>query len=346
MTSSGKIAQQDRKRRTIGFLGWVWRILLGLIALVVLLACAGLAYQAVATQIDRQKFPPPGQRLDVGGYHLHIHCVGQGSPTVVLDAGGGNSSASWGLVQPAVASSTRVCAYDRAGMGWSDLGPTRRDMKQQVRELHALLDRAGVQDSYVLVGHSYGARIARVYAKDYPREVDGIVLVDPGTLDDDPRFPPERHTELAGEERQVSLARWLAPFGVVRLLQPQSPYGDLSRQQGGANDAFGVTTKYFRAITDQYRAMPETYRQEREVTTLGSMPLIVVSATTPDDATRRVWTEINGELAGLSTNGVHRVVQAATHESLLWKNEDAQVTVAAIRQVVDAVRTGQPLQAR
>jgi pimeloyl-ACP methyl ester carboxylesterase len=216
-------------------------------------------------------------------------------------------------------------------------------MNQHVRELHALLTAAGIDGPYVLVGHSYGGRIARVYAKEYPSEVVGMVLIDPGTLDDDPRFPQERHAELAAEKRTITLARWLAPFGAVRLLLPQADYDDLPPQQGAAMDTFGVTTKYFRAILDQYRAMPQTYRQERAVTSLGSIPLIVVSATAPDDETRRVWTEMNGELAELSTNSVHRVMQGATHSGLVWKSEHAQMTIDAIQQVIEAARTGQPL---
>ena len=118
-------------------------------------------------------------------------------------------------------------------------------------------------------------RIARVYAKEYPADVVGMVLIDPGTLDDDPRFPPERQAELASENAQLALARWLAPFGVVRLLRPHAEYDDLPTQQRAALDTSRVTTKYFQAILDQYRAMPQTYQQEREVTSLGSIPLIV-----------------------------------------------------------------------
>jgi pimeloyl-ACP methyl ester carboxylesterase len=262
---------------------------------------------------------------------------------VILDAAGGDASPSWGVVQPKIAQSTRVCAYDRAGMGWSERGPRPRDMNQQVAELHALLTGAVIDPPYLLVGHSYGGRIARVYAKEYPSEIVGMVLIDPGTLDDDPRFPPERQAELASEKRTSSLARWLAPFGLVRLLLPHADYDDLPTEQAAAMDTFGVTTKYFQSILDQYRALAQTYRQEREVTSLGSIPLIVVSATTPDDETRRVWTEINGELAGLSTNSIHRVMQGATHSGLLWKSEHAQVTIDAIKQVIEAGRTRQPL---
>ena len=343
MASREEIAQPNEKRRKTGVIRWVSRIGLGLLILLATLAVTGLIYQAIATQNDKQEFPPPGQLVAVDGYKLHISCTGEGSPTVILDAAGGNASPSWGLVQPEIAQSTRVCAYDRAGMGWSERGPTPRDMNQHVRELHALLTGAGIDGPYVLVGHSYGGRIARVYAKEYPSEVVGMVLIDPGTLDDDPRFPQERHAELAAEKRTITLARWLAPFGAVRLLLPQADYDDLPPQQGAAMDTFGVTTKYFRAILDQYRAMPQTYRQERAVTSLGSIPLIVVSATTPDDETRRVWTEINGELAELSTNSVHRVMQGATHSGLVWKSEHAQMTIDAIQQVIEAARTGQPL---
>jgi pimeloyl-ACP methyl ester carboxylesterase len=344
MTTSGETkAKPHKSRRRFGFLGWLWRIGAGLLILFVGLAGVGLIFQALATWNDQQEFPAPGELVDVGGYQLHINCVGEGSPTIILDALGNGSSASWGLVQPEIAHSTRVCAYDRAGTGWSDLGPRPRDMNQQVRELHALLAEARVNGPYVLVGHSYGGRIARVYAKVYPREVVGMALIDPGTLGDDPRFPPQWHKEVAAEQRLITFARWLAPFGVVRLLQPHTEYFDLPAQETAASDSFGVTTKFFQTIIDQYRAMPQTLAQEREVTSLGSIPLIVISATAPDDKARQVWTEINGELAELSTNGVHRVVQGATHQSLVWETDDAQVTIDSIRQVLDAARTGQPL---
>jgi hypothetical protein len=119
-----------------------------------------------------------------------------------------------------------------------------------------------------------------------------------------------------------------------------------ARQQATASDSFAVTTRYCRLILDQDRALPQTLAQEREVTSLGSVPLIVISATAPEDETRRVWTKINGELAALSINGVHRVVQGATHQSLVWKSADAKMTTDSIRQVLDAARTGQPLVTR
>ncbi len=342
-SSTETFVQPHAQRRPRGFFGWVRRMVLGLAILLVALAGAGAIYQTIATARDKAAYPAPGQLVDVGGYKLHIHCVGQGSPTVILDAAGANSSASWGLVQPEIARSTRVCAYDRAGMGWSERGPTPRDMRQHVRELHALLSGAGIEGPYVLVGHSYGARVARVYAREHPDAVAGMALIDPGTLDDDPRFPPENRAKLASEARMVGVARWLAPFGVVRVLLPQGGYDDLPMQQQAASYAFNVTTTFFQTVADQQRALPLTYAQERQVTSLGSIPLVVVSSTTPNDAIRRVWTDINGELAALSTNRIHRVIDGATHMGLVYKREHAQATIDTMRQVVEAARTGQPL---
>jgi pimeloyl-ACP methyl ester carboxylesterase len=334
--TSDALATPHAKRSMRRSHRWVLRILAGLSVLIVVLAGTGLIYQSVATQIDERRFSPPGQLVVVGDYKMHVNCVGQGNPTVILDAAGGNSSASWGLVQPEISRSTRVCAYDRAGMGWSERGPTPRDLKQHASELRALLSGAGIDAPYVLVGHSYGARVALVYAKMYPRDVVGMALIDPGKLDDDARFPPENRSDLEAEEHTIALARWLAPFGVVRLFLPGAEYDDLPMENQGADRAFNVTTKFFRTLSDQYDVLPQTYIQQREVADLGSMPLVVVSATLPDDATRRVWTEMNGELTKLSTRGVHRVVPGATHSQLLYKRQPALTTFDAIRQVVEA----------
>jgi len=128
-------------------------------------------------------FPPPGKLVDVGGWRLHLNCTGEArpsQPTVILESGLGDFSVEWSLVQPGVAAFARVCSYDRAGDGWSDLGPHPRTMRQIVYELHTLLDNAGVKRPLVLVGHSYGGWLVRLYASSYPAEVVGMVLVEAG----------------------------------------------------------------------------------------------------------------------------------------------------------------------
>src|SRR5918999_4922547 len=161
-----------------GIMRRIGKALLGLVVALLVLAVAGAIYQAIATELAERAYPPPGDMVDVGGYSLHINCVGQGSPTVVLDAALGAMSADWVLVQREVSDTTRVCAYDRAGMGWSEMGPEPRDAKQISSELHTLLTKAGIEGPYVLVGHSFGGMYMQTFAARYPEEVAGVALVD------------------------------------------------------------------------------------------------------------------------------------------------------------------------
>jgi len=198
---------------------WTVRILLGLLALIVLLALGGATYEAIMAARDGKRYPPPGQLVDVGGYRLHLHCIGQGSPTVVLDAGLGAFSLDWGAVQPQIATSTRVCTYDRGGLGWSDPGPTPRSPQQFASELHALLTKGGVEGPYVLVAHSISGKTARLFASQHPDEVAGMVLVDARHEHVDDHRAPERLAADDAEQRQFqNMIRWMARFGVVRLL--------------------------------------------------------------------------------------------------------------------------------
>ena len=119
--------------------------LLGFVVVLLALAVLGAIYQAIATELAERAYPPPGEMVDVGGYHLHINCEGQGSPTVILDSGSGLFSAQWVRVQRQVSDTTRVCAYDRAGMGWSERGPEPRDAERICSELHAPLTNAGIE---------------------------------------------------------------------------------------------------------------------------------------------------------------------------------------------------------
>ena len=146
-----------------------------------------LAYAATVAKAqgssDLPPYPPPGRLVDVGGWRLHLNCTGDiraTQPTVVLETGLGDFSVEWSLVQPGVARFARVCSYDRAGDGWSDLGPNPRTLRQIVYELHTMLERAGERRPYVLVGHSYGGWLVRLYQNTYPSEVTGLVLVEAG----------------------------------------------------------------------------------------------------------------------------------------------------------------------
>src|SRR5215213_11425435 len=203
-----------RFRRRIGM------ALLGLVVVLLALALAGALYQAIATELAERAYPPPGEMVDVGGYSLHINCVGQGSPTVVLDGGSGEMSAQWVLVQREVSGTTRVCAYDRAGMGWSEMGPEPRDAKQISSELHALLEGANIEGPYVLVGHSFGGLYMQTYAARYPEEVAGMALIDSSQPD---QFSYQPVTRDSYEPQEFAVASLAARLGIVRLLSKFAP---------------------------------------------------------------------------------------------------------------------------
>ncbi len=278
---------RTRPRRRLR--AWIRRGLLGLVIGLVALAVIGAIYQAFATEIYRRLYPPPGGLVDVGGHSLHINCVGEGSSTVILESGSGATSVDWANIQPEVANTTRVCAYDRAGSGWSETGPGPGDPQQIAGELHTLLGNAGIDGPYVLVGHSFGGLYVRMYAELYPNEVEGMVLVD-------------------------------------------SSHPEQSKRSAEAQAA---------SSAEEFRATPETSAQVLLSTqSLGDKPLAVITA---GEQQEPIWFELQEELAALSSDSVHRVVEGATHGSLLDDQRDAQVTSMAILEVVEAVRNGQPL---
>src|ERR1051326_3893527 len=122
--------------------------------------------------------PPTGTFIDVGGHQLHVNIQGNGSPAVIFENGSGDFSFIWSLVQPEVAKYTKTVSYDRAGYAWSEPGPMPRTGKQISFELHTALRKAGVQPPYILVGQSFGGFLVRAFARYYPKEVDGMVLVE------------------------------------------------------------------------------------------------------------------------------------------------------------------------
>src|ERR671916_981315 len=210
---------------------WIGRALLWLIVALLALAAVGAIYQAIATERAERAYPPPGQMVDVGGYSLHINCVGQGSPTVVLDAGSGEMSAQWVRVQQEVSDTTRVCAYDRAGMGWSEMGPEPRDARQISSELHTLLSKAGIEGPYVLAGHSFGGMYMQTYAARYPEEVAGVALVDSSTQADQFGHRPQARDSHEPQKQKNAVVPRLVRLGVslparlggVRLLSELDP---------------------------------------------------------------------------------------------------------------------------
>jgi len=193
---------------------------------------AGATYQGVATALERRQFPHPGRLIDVGGHQLHIHCTGDGAPTVVLEAPAIGMSAAWALVQPAVAETTRACSYDRAGLGWSETGERPFDPAAVPDQLRTLLEGARERGPYVLVGHGLGASFATMYAAQFPTDVRALVLVDAPSAGA-PAAPSPATRQL------VHAAPWLARAGILRATRLLSKTGaGLPEPSAGALRAF------------------------------------------------------------------------------------------------------------
>lgn len=321
---------------------WFGRGLLGLLALLTGLAVVGALYQASAESRDQRTYPPPGQRVEVNGYGLHLHVMGaaQAGPTVVLDSGAGAFSPSWAWVQPEVARFAPVIAYDRPGLGWSNAPPKPLDAQTLVEDLRAALQERGLEGPYVLVGHSMGSLFVRTFAKLYPDEVAGMVLVDPRRYEVGETLPDQEGGTGEGVLRLMPSA---ARLGLVRLLG----FAD-GLVSGLPPDAAAQGKAELNSVAYWQNFLPDAYVADTAVPflrageSLGNQPLVVLSAGAPgggfvDD--RETFTAIHEAIARtLSSRGEHRVVAGADHVTLVTDRAHALEVVAAIRTVVEAGR--------
>jgi len=311
-------------------------------------------------------FPAPGKLVDVGGWRLHLNCTGDArpsQPTVILEAGKGDFSVEWSLVQPGVAKFARVCSYDRAGDGWSDLGPHPRTFHQIVYELHTLLDKAGVKPPFVLVGHSYGGWLVRLYASTYPAEVAGMVLVEAGA-DNPLRMLPDgklvRSADLA-TGRPIPAVKTSGPLRVSDI-----PPGALSQMRAGlpeavktANDpprdklpaeaqrmrtwALGQLGHVAAAVNPFENEELAGLSAERVKSQypLGDLPLIVLTRGMPEEkgpagTTREAEHRRDHEtIAAMSRKGK---LVIATHSGHHIQLDEPQLVIKSIREVLEAVR--------
>jgi pimeloyl-ACP methyl ester carboxylesterase len=312
-----------------------------------------------ATAEDQRILPfvKPDHLVDIGGRHINLNCIGAGRPTVILMAGLFSWSVVWYKVQPAIAQKARVCAFDRAGYGFSDAAPRPQIVFQVVEDLHKALVAGSIPGPYVLVGHSLGGVEARVYAQRWPAQVAGMVLVDTspageGLIDETQRD----FDEASGRESYAASMLHCALLAARGALGPSSAeFRDCSAALPSDTPAAfrKVWPQFFTAyyFADKVSLMTSLYTHrydDADHHRLGAMPLVVLSIEHPwdtgspagarlDRSYGKIWNALHTDLAHLSTRGVHRVIKGSGHEIQLDK---PQAVIDAVDEVLGQLRAG------
>jgi pimeloyl-ACP methyl ester carboxylesterase len=319
---------------------WLSRILRVLLVCFLVLAFAGFLYENISEARDRRFNAMTGRLFDVGGFKMHIDCTGEGGPTVILNAGLGDTYLSWRKVQPEIAKFVRVCSYDRAGLGYSDSSSRPRTSQVIAEELHTLLQAAKVAPPYILVGHSLGGYEVRLFASLYRNEVAGMVLVDASHPDQMNRFPPDLKNMAATQVREDEFLEFTMPLGVPRLLA----LCDEEPLQRAAECNFHS----LRESAAELKSFSESAAQTAASGTLGDMPLAVLShdpdkpsASLPPDLakpTNDAWEKMQEELSHLSTRGAQMIAKNSGHDI---QSDRPELVIGAVRSVVEQVRAAQ-----
>lgn len=332
-------------------LRWLKRTLLGLLALAMVIVIIGTIYEALGRRNAKADYPPPGELVDVGGRKMHIDCRGSGSPTVVFESGlGTGGTIDWTLVHDKIAQTTRACAYDRAGIMWSDPKTTPQHAAAVADDLHALLKGAGITDPLVLVGHSIGGPYVRAYTGKYGDQVAGLVLVDTSHPDQVARLSKVSNTNAhPGQVAWIMhTATKLAWTGAVRFLMANAGQGDLPKEATAKLAAFASTSVV--GATSELDGFDATMDDARVVRSFGNRPVIALTAMKPlapeelqglnmkpaDGARFKAeWKQLGAEQAALSTRGRQQVVPDAGHYIQIDRPD---IVITAVREVVGEVR--------
>ena len=332
------------------FLAWFVACLLAGVLL-------GALYQALGMRWDRKRFPPPGRFVDVGGYRLHLLESGGGDATIVLEAGLMSTVLSWSNLQRELAQSYRVVSYDRAGLGWSDLGPMPRTADRMVDELHTLLRQAAIAPPYILVGHSFGGLTMPLFAAKFPDETAGMVLVDPVVPAE--WNPPSEHDlklsrigarvcRRAALVSRIGLLRFVAfllttraakiAAHLVRIISRGAPaesgsvsspwFAALPANERAMASIFWVQERFALTIASQLENLPVSAAQMAERDSVCDKPVVILSARTAPEHRR----EEHAAAAARVPFGSHVLAEKSNH----WIMQDEpELVIRAIERVVE-----------
>jgi pimeloyl-ACP methyl ester carboxylesterase len=303
------------------------------------LASIGGMVETVALHHDSDAIAMPGHLYDVNGHRLHMNCTGTGSPTVVLNNGTGEISQSWARITPAIAATTRVCAYDRAGQAWSDGAQHPQDSRAIATDLHALLNAAGEHGPYLIVGHSLGGIYGMAFAAQYPNDVAGLVLLDSSTPEQFTTLPdyPSDYTMI---QRTYGILPSIARLGVGRLFS-SGAFSSLPQPAAGQVRAFGTSSRGLENARDDSSTYRVSFREAQALRTLNGKPLVVLTAT-GSIADTAGWSAAQDKLATLSSNALHSLADTS-HAGMLEDARGASHSINAIDAAVRSVRTQTPV---
>jgi pimeloyl-ACP methyl ester carboxylesterase len=332
---------------------WTRRAAIGVFALVVVILGGGWIFEHLRRLTLPTSYPPPGDLVSVNGRNLHLNCTGDGEPVVLLESGfGPYGSLGWFAVQPGVSELTKTCSYDRAGYMWSEPGEEPRDGVRAADELHSLLQAASVPPPYVLVGHSGGGVLVRIYDAQFPGEVAGFVFVDSSHPEQEQRLP----RPSGGSTPPRGMLTVLTETGlwrlVVPLFVPPRPPNLTPREQMIGDTILAYWPLSMHALAAEISSVDQTARQVPVPGDLTPRPIIVLSRSDfavelgdPEgliEETRTAWMEMQSELAELSSNSRHRIVPNTSHEVQI---DAPEAVIGAISEVVNTIRTTGRLRA-
>jgi pimeloyl-ACP methyl ester carboxylesterase len=308
---------------------------------VLALAPVAATYENISVVRDQHSYTGPGTTYKVNGHQLYLDCRGQGSPTVVLDNGLGEVTASWARIVAQIDTTTRVCAYDRAGQGWSPEAGSAQDGVAAAHDLHALLSIAGEHGPYLLVGHSIGGTYALTYAAQYPQQTAGMVLLDSSSPEQFSAIPSYA-AQYAVVHRVEALTPTLNRLGLGRAIAAVTS-SHLPTDAADHVTTLTASARGARSASAEWQVLPTLFKQAQALTTFGHRPLAVLTAT--ESQQTRGWAAAQNRLAALSTQSIHQIVESS-HMGLLEDPHGSAAAAAAIGHVVAAVRSHSPEQTR
>lgn len=315
-----------------------FQLVIVMITLLVVLLITGTIYQSNATAHDMTLYPAQGDLIAVDGSDMHIYCIGEGSPTVLFEAGLGGNYMDWELVQPTIAAQTRACAYDRSGMGYSDYVGASLDTQATAQRLRHLLNEAQIEAPYILVGHSVGGIHVRSFYELYPDDVLGMVLVD-SSHENQGQYLPAPPAII---DTLSSVVPLLARIGVLRglgIANQNIVTEHLTSEQVAQVSAIVNRTSFWQALTAENHMATLDTNQQIAPSSMGDLSLIVISQdvasmeeTEPEMA--QLWLKLQSELATLSTDSTHIIAENSGH---YVHYDNPQIVIDSILRLLNTV---------